>query len=266
MTAGSRPLVTATLAEHLPITTRLRFAVRRLLRRGKYMVGRHRILLPLLLWLTPQGRRKGITPSTNLVIEGFPRSGNTFAVRALEHVYGDRLRIASHAHHPSQIDQAITLGLPCVLVIRPPLDVLASYLIAGPHGLPKQVLREYVEYHSDVEAFAQNLLVVTFDDVTRHLPRVAARISARWGFDLEPFTLTAADRAAIFDRISEEHERHHPREPIELGAGRPSSERHELNARIREVLCEAQHADALARCDAVFERLRVRAMSVEGEI
>lgn len=248
-------VVTATIGDDLPLSTRLRFAVRRMLRRAKYGLGHHPALLPVLLRLTPEGTDKGIDDTTNLVIEGFPRSGNTFAVRGLEHVYGDRLHIASHAHHPSQITKAVRLGLPCVLVVRRPLDALASYLIAGPHGLPKQVLREYAEYHEEVEPLAPQLLVVTFEEVTTDLPAVARRIRERWGLALEPFRICESDRDAIFERISREHARHHPREPVERGAGRPSPQRAALNRRIRDVLLQPEHAAGLARCDAVFARL-----------
>ena len=57
-----------------------RYRVRRLLRHGKYMIGHDPIFLPILLRLTPMGISKEITDHTDIVVEGFPRSGNTFTV------------------------------------------------------------------------------------------------------------------------------------------------------------------------------------------
>ena len=50
---------------------------RRVMRIGKYAAGHNAVTLPLLLRATPEGTARAITDETALVVEGFPRSGNT---------------------------------------------------------------------------------------------------------------------------------------------------------------------------------------------
>lgn len=244
--------------------TAVRDALRRQLRWAKYVVGHDRRLLPVLVRLTPQGVEKQITDSTNLVIEGFPRSGNTFTVFALRHVYGDRVSIASHVHHPGQIKEAVHRGLPCVLVVRPPIDTLASYLIAGPHGRPRQVLKEYRYYHREVARLADDVVVATFDQVTNDPAAVVARVARRWSLPLEPFTLSAADTEAIFERISAEHRRHHPRSQVEMAAGRPSQQRADVNQRHRDALSRPSLAPLVGECERLYADLAARAAESDG--
>ena len=60
--------------------------------RTKNFFGHEPIFLPILLRLTPLGTSRQITPATDLVIEGFPRSGNTFTT------FGSRARIWPRTH------------------------------------------------------------------------------------------------------------------------------------------------------------------------
>jgi hypothetical protein len=242
----------------------LRDAVRRQLRLAKYVVGHDRRLLPVLVRLTPEGASKQITGTTDLVVEGFPRSGNTFTVFALRHVYGDDLSIASHVHHPGQIKEAVHRGLPCLLVVRPPVDTLASYLIAGPHGRPRQVLKEYRYYHRDVARLLDHVVVATFDQITNDLPGVVARVAQRWSLPLVPFTLSDADVDAVFERISEEHRRHHPRGQVEMAAGRPSTQRGDLNAQHRRALVQPELASLLRECEAIYATLAAAAIDTSA--
>lgn len=244
--------------------TAVRDMMRRQLRLAKYVVGHGRHLLPVLVRLTPEGVDKQITDTTNLVVEGFPRSGNTFTVVALRHVYGDRVSIASHVHHPGQIKEAVHRGLPCVLVVRPPIETLASYLIAGPHGRPRQVLKEYRYYHREVARLADDVVVATFDQVTTDLPAVVERVARRWSLPLEPFVLTAADTEAIFERISQEHRRHHPNSQVEMAAGRPSQQRADLNERHRQALSQPSLAPLVADCERIYADLAGRAAQSDG--
>jgi hypothetical protein len=108
-----------------------RGAVLRSLRRGKYLLGHDPWTLPVLLRFTPTGISRQITEHTDLVVEGFPRSGNTFMVTALQQVTDHRLRIASHVHHPAQVKLAYLRNVPTVLVVREPLDTLCTAWSAG---------------------------------------------------------------------------------------------------------------------------------------
>ena len=58
---------------------------------------------------------------TDIVIEGFPRSANTFAVAAFQYAQRRPLTIARHTHAPAQIMLASRANIPCLVLIKFPL-------------------------------------------------------------------------------------------------------------------------------------------------
>jgi hypothetical protein len=62
-----------------------------------------------------------VTPDTQLVIEGFPRSGNSFARRAFvmaQNESSHKTRIAHHIHVPAQVVRAARWRIPTLVLIR----------------------------------------------------------------------------------------------------------------------------------------------------
>ena len=66
-----------------------------------------------------------------LVIEGFPRSGNTFSVAAFQIANGQDLHVGRHLHGAPHVLRAVRLGLPTVVLIRRPREAVLSYLTRG---------------------------------------------------------------------------------------------------------------------------------------
>ena len=69
---------------------------------------------------------------TELVIEGFQRSGNTFAVFAFEMAQDRPIRSAHHLHASAQVSRAVKLGVPVLLLVRDPRDTIVSHVIREP--------------------------------------------------------------------------------------------------------------------------------------
>ena len=72
---------------------------------------------------TRENFERAVTPDTQLVIEGFPRSGNTFARRAFVMAQDERFdktRIARHLHVPAQVVRAARWQIPTLVLIRKP--------------------------------------------------------------------------------------------------------------------------------------------------
>jgi hypothetical protein len=240
--------------------TSIRHSGRRVLRVGKYMMGHSPVLLPVLLRLTPEGTARQIGPETTLVIEGFPRSGNTFAVSAVQYLTADQGQIVSHVHHPAQFKRAVQLGLPVLFILRPPLDTLASYLIAGPHGTIPMVMREYCYYHRQALHVADDLVVATFEQVTTDLGAVLARVNRRFGCSLPERTPQGSEVDEIFRRIDQKFRMHH--RPDERGMiARPDRTRSEANEMLRRRLSEERHRSWMNRCEEIHHSLETFATS-----
>ena len=78
---------------------------------------------------TPWMKSRVLRPSDNALIEGFPRSSNTFATYAFLLSQGENITFGNHFHTPAQFALAREYGIPAMLVIREPVPACLSFLI-----------------------------------------------------------------------------------------------------------------------------------------
>ncbi|HKK19008.1 MAG TPA: hypothetical protein VJ952_10045 [Opitutales bacterium] len=122
-----------------------------------------------------------VDDSTDLVIEGFQRSANSFAVRSFEAAQPRPLRIAHHAHLSSQIVRGVGLRKPVLLLIREPVATLASYVAVWPQTPAPVALKAYLGFYRRVQPFLGDCLVADFERVTGDFSSVVAALNQRFG-------------------------------------------------------------------------------------
>ena len=229
------------------------YLFRVLLRRAKYLMGHDPAFLPIHLRLTPLGLSRKLTESTDLVIEGFPRSGNTFTTFAIQDASRYELTIASHVHQPSQIKLALGRGLPTVLVIRDPLSALASHLVYDHRFSTSSVIGEYCSYHRQLVPYAERLFICEFDEVTSDISSVIDRINCRYSLQIPPFDNEPSNVKRILTQIDWRHRLIHPSlDPVQSVAS-PQSDRRKLNEQMREELLHPRNASKMAFAQELFE-------------
>lgn len=82
---------------------------------------------------------------SELCIEGYPSSGNTFAEMTVAGAWPG-LRIATHRHCIAAVKRALELGVPTVVLIREPYDAIASCVVR--FGMPlRRAVQEYRHFH-----------------------------------------------------------------------------------------------------------------------
>jgi hypothetical protein len=158
--------------------------------------------------------RRIVSPGHDLVIEGFPRSANSFAVSAFMFANGWRdPRIATHAHSPAQVHLAARWGVPTILLIRRPEAAIIGWMAytsqRGPRAgqgmspalklawVRAQTLR-YARFYERTTPLGQHFVLATFEEVTRDLGVVIARLNAKFGCDFAPFRHTPQTQARVF--------------------------------------------------------------------
>jgi hypothetical protein len=237
----------------------LRFLLRRLLRRGKFLLGHDPVFLPIFMRLTPLGTSREITEHTDLVVEGFPRSGNTFTVFALQDAADYRLRIASHVHHPSQVKLAVTRGVPTVLVVREPVSALSSYLTFGQHGLPGSVLKEYSGYLRELVPYVDLVLVCDFTEVVTDLSGIIDRINDRFSTSIPHFDQSPENVDKVFEEIARQHRLlHYRQDPVHV-VPRPSADRRDISERARSGILDPRHEALLADATDLYDYFAAKA-------
>lgn len=170
---------------------------------------------------------------TELVIEGFQRSGNTFAVVAFESAQRRPVRTAHHLHAAAQIVAAVRMGVPALVLIRDPADSVLSHMIREPGISAKQALANWVRFYEAVIPVRERVVIADFADVTTDLGDVIRRLNAKYGTDFEVFEHTQQNVDECFEVI-EHRNRQKYGQIAESKVPRPSAEREGLKAGLRE--------------------------------
>lgn len=231
---------------------------RRLLRRARRLLGDAPVLLPVVLWGTPGSSRRAITPETQAVIEGFPRSGNTFAYFALQEAHGP-VPVSSHVHVPAQVKRAVQLGKPTLFVVREPVACLASLLTAAPHVRIRPAYQEYVHHHRQIVPLLDDVVIGTFEQITTDFGSVIDAVNERFGTTFARFEQTPENVDRVFARIDAHYEELYGDKASERVVPRPSAARRAEKEWLTAELTAPRHADLLAEAREVYEVLAARA-------
>lgn len=172
----------------------------------------HRIYLPLARLVYP-GRVVG--GQTQMVIDGFTRSGVTFAVVAFQMAQRSPVRLAHHLHAPAQILSATRRGIPTLVLIRDPEDAVLSAIIREPYVTPDAALRAYARFYTRVEASRSLVTVAPFTQLTRDLGVVIREVNGRFGTSFDEFRHTEENVRQVFHVIEDRSRR--PPWSAELG-------------------------------------------------
>jgi hypothetical protein len=221
----------------------------RIRHRAQTVVGQYpRVYLPFARWqrdrrlehdrrASVEARTAGpVERDTDVVIEGFPRSANTFAVIAFELAQPDAIRVAHHLHVPSQVIAAAEWDIPAIVLVRDPDEVVLSVVQLWPHISLKQGLKDYVRFYRRVLPYRERFVVASFEETTTDFGAVIRRLNARFGTSFQEFQHTDENLALCFALIER------------YGGARPSPQRdamkRELRAAIRSPGLAKVRADA----------------------
>jgi hypothetical protein len=197
------------------------------------VVGAHpRAYLPFARWR--YGRDLAFGPGTEVVIEGFPRSANSFAVTAFRQAQGRDVQIAHHLHQPAQVLAAVDHDVPSIVLVREPREAILSYLIWQPHLQAKHAVHAYVGFHRPLLGHEDGYVVADFGQVTNDYGAVISRVNQRFGTAFEPFHHTEPNVALAFDEIEQTSRERRAGELVELAVARPSAERRRMKAALAQ--------------------------------
>jgi len=110
--------------------------------------GLHPDLFFRLYGVKSKNKKLFVNKKSELVIEGFPRSGNTFAVVAFQSAQKRNVKIAHHLHVPAQIIRAVNMNIPALVLIRNPSDSIASLMVRHPHVAPHLAIKDFCRFYS----------------------------------------------------------------------------------------------------------------------
>jgi hypothetical protein len=144
-----------------------------------------------------------VDDATELVIEGYMRSANTFVVHAFQLAQRRPVRVAHHLHAPAQLLEAVSRGIPALALIREPEGTILSQVQWEPGVSMEAALTTYSRFYSCLMPVADQLVVGGFSEVTTHPASVVARVNARSGTAFDLPSSTPDDRRRCFELMQE---------------------------------------------------------------
>jgi hypothetical protein len=169
-----------------------------------------------------RGRGNVFRSDHELSISGFPRSGNTFALKAFL-LANPGVTVRSHRHNPTFTIQDVKQNKPEMMLIRNPVDAAISWAIYTKEPLVN-TLAYYSDFHSVLRQYRDDLFLVSFDEVIEDFGKVTAAFNARWGSDYALFEHSAGNVARCMAEIEAEYLDKNGK-VIESKVPRPSTER-----------------------------------------
>jgi hypothetical protein len=221
-----------------------------------------RLMGPLLSPSTPTTtsfatRRRVVERGDDVLIDGYPRSANTFACDAFLLAQGCSLidvsvkacpiKMGNHMHAPAQFMLAKKYGVPAMLVLREPTAAALSWLVytherdaasAWMHGYQgtgaaQLVLRDYVRFHRPLLTIKDSFVVAPFEEVTTDFGKSVTRLNARFGTRFPAFEHTPEAQEQIFEAMKLRVERRAKQYGLDLSRMYhfPQSQKEELRRR-----------------------------------
>lgn len=142
-----------------------------------------------------------VSKQTDLVIEGFPRSGNTFAVVAFQLAQTKPIRIAHHLHVEAQIFNGVKQGLPVCVLIRHPVDAIKSLLIRHPQTPIKWAFSNYIQFYSNIRILTPKFHIALFDEVIENYGKTINNMNTKFGTKFDLFIHNEQNVKAVFTEI-----------------------------------------------------------------
>lgn len=133
-----------------------------------------------------------VGPHTDLVIEGFPRSANTYAVAAFRCANGGAAVLADHLHVAASVVAGVRRGLPVIVVVREPVEAVASLVQRQPMR-PETALRAYVRFYARIQRVLPEVVVSDFPVTITAFGSVIEAVNRRHGTAYRPYELTPAN-------------------------------------------------------------------------
>lgn len=228
----------------------VRTIVKRLAWELRTLAGRSPLLCRWLL------HRSGevATTETEICIEGFPRSGNTFAVIAFQQAQTRTVSVAHHVHAPGSVIAAARLSKPALVLLREPEETIVSMVIRYPHLSLRQALRGYRRFYAPLAPYRDRVVVGRFEDVITDLGALIRQINRRFGTSFREFEHTEANVSRAMEELDRwdlntfgENQR------LELGRARPSDLREHVKRELRERYRDPRLAKSREKAERLHE-------------
>ncbi|MDY7021830.1 MAG: hypothetical protein SWJ54_10795 [Cyanobacteriota bacterium] len=122
-----------------------------------------------MLKLIDDADRRVCQQDTDLCIEGFPRSANSFTFNILKQANPD-CKIVSHSHQIDNIKLAVAYGIPTIILIRSPIQAVASFCVfKHPIDRVDLLVKKWISYYRNISKLREQVVIIDFEIATKDI-------------------------------------------------------------------------------------------------
>jgi hypothetical protein len=201
------------------------------------------------------GRDIGVVGSdTEVVIEGYPRSGNTYALAAFRLAQGRPVRVGHHVHGSAQVLGSVERDIPCIVLVRRPVEAVASLLIRVQGVVPGAAFASYAQFYEDVVVVRDRVVVSEFSETISDFGEVVARLNERYGVAFRTPEPSEEFKSRVYAEIDRLDKRDQRRSDVsEMAVARPVTWREVARKQLEEKLDSPALAAVRRRAEAAFD-------------
>ena len=152
-----------------------------------------------------------IDSQTEIVIEGFPGSANSFSVLAFKMSQNRSVNIAHHMHDPSQIIAAIKIGIPVIVLIRVPEDAILSYIVRFSSFTDEQEiiksldhqLKKYIDFYQKILVYKNHFIIADFKTLTTSYETIIQRVNNKYNTNFNLFYCNEHNTKQVFEQMNQ---------------------------------------------------------------
>lgn len=159
------------------------------------------VMINIIGSVRPRQKELIANASSEIVIDGFQRSANTYFETYFEVAQKRPVIMAHHLHESYQIRYAELHNIPAIVLIREPLDAVVSALLRDPRAHVASLLRNYIRFYSNVFKHHRKAILAPFDVVVTSEKRIIDLVNAT--YKTEYIALDVEELHLVISKVNE---------------------------------------------------------------
>jgi len=205
-----------------------------------------------------------LTKETQVVVDSYPRSANSFFEAAFTKAHEGRIEVAHHSHAAAQVLSGAARGLPCIILLREPEAAIASlYEMHGGQYPIWLCTQEYVTFYSALVPALDKLMIITTETLETRFYRLMITLRDRWDLPVKPYEIDAAMRSELYKMVDKTGKARNAgaseRYSERLNSEEKAQRRADLHA-IRRMVIDPDNALSLGKARELYERFKLNAL------
>lgn len=125
------------------------------------------------------------TPRTDICIEGFESSANSYTLNIIRHLTDDP-EIAHHTHVAANVKLAQRYTVPTLILYRHPRDAIASLVSRFRPDLYEAVI-SYITFYKEILPYIEDVLLISFEEATQDTENMIKKVKNKLGVSIKDY-------------------------------------------------------------------------------